>query len=189
MQMEKVMTELKVIAHANPTAEAVFTALALKERSRAATDLQRFRLNYLEKQGFKVDEAQYVQVFEALHKLGLGKVERSSRGNARRFNWIYTSKSIGQAGLEGTVQPVRQVLITTKAQKANNLIQAIRDRREQANGGAKPQAPVQHAKKAEFRETVIIMPMPSGKIIRLTTTDVLDDSEWRSVSDAVKKLA
>jgi hypothetical protein len=101
---------LKEIADSNQTAQAMFTAWALRERNRARLDLRRFR-KFLEHQGFKIDPSEYYATFIRLVQAGAGTLETSFRGNPRYFYWKtsegFSVRLVGQVGLgQAVMTPV-----------------------------------------------------------------------------------
>ena len=87
------------IAHKNPTSEAVFTVLALRERARGETDLRRLK-DELRREGFAVVPQHFNTVFESLAKQAFGEV--TFKGDEPiKFKWHYSLKEVAQTAFGG----------------------------------------------------------------------------------------
>lgn len=108
--------ELSAIAHASPTAEITMTALALRQRTRHFSDLNRTK-NALMNHGEKIVESDYLQLFGDLEKAGVGVIIRGRNGKPDRFEWYYSLKSIAKSALTQTDEQVKAIVSLNLAQE------------------------------------------------------------------------
>jgi hypothetical protein len=97
------VSKIKEAAHKNQTAEAVFTALALRDRMRHTTDLNRFKTQLVKESG-NIVEQDYLATFKELEKLGMGSIVYGRKKKPSKFKWHYNLKDIGHAAMGDTPQ-------------------------------------------------------------------------------------
>lgn len=100
--------ELKRVAHKSHTAEVIMTALALRERVRHESDINRVR-NKLIRDGEKIVEADFIQFWKDMEAAGVGSIVLGSNKRPARFMWWYSLKSVAKAALEGTNEQVSKI--------------------------------------------------------------------------------
>ena len=94
---------LQEVMKSHALAEAVFKALAMRERFRQVTDLRRL-YNDVDKltQGNATPE-DFTEVVKNMEKAGLGKFVAGRKNNPDRFKW--TDKTIAKNIKEGKLEP------------------------------------------------------------------------------------
>lgn len=92
---------LKEIAHANPTAEAITLALAVRKRFRHVSNLRGMK-NSLLKRNEKVVDEDYMRYWKQLEEAGVGSVVHGRKGNPDRFEWNFNLKTVAEAAIQGT---------------------------------------------------------------------------------------
>jgi hypothetical protein len=90
---------LKDITHKNRTAEVTMTALALRERIRTFSDIPRTRAKLI-KEGEKIVEADYIQLWKDLQAAGVGVIVNGQRNRPGRFEWHFSLKDVAAIALE-----------------------------------------------------------------------------------------
>lgn len=96
--------KLGQLASANPTAAAVFAAMASRQRHRTeATVLARFR-HAIENKGVKLDKVHFNALIKALAKMRLGRITRTRAGRPITFKWIISMQEIGQAAQKAALK-------------------------------------------------------------------------------------
>ena len=96
---------LNKIAHRSTTSEAVFSLLALRERSRGETDLRRLR-NELVEEGFRVVPDEFLDTFRDLASVGVGELIEAKSGVPARFKWHFSLKDISRKALESQTKTI-----------------------------------------------------------------------------------
>lgn len=117
MNVEK----LKELAHANPTAELMFTAWACKERNRKRIDIRRQKYA-LAKEMPNFDQQAYYKTLEALTGVGVGSISKSVKGKPRYFHWTMGMNRVGQLGL-GYAEAEKKRKVKAEKQKVHTLPQ------------------------------------------------------------------
>lgn len=92
--------KLKEIAKSSLTAEKTLMLLALRERSKAFSNMKVVR-KQLGEMGVTVIDDAYTQLWKDLEAAGVGSIIYGRRGQADRFKWNYSLKSVGSAAIEG----------------------------------------------------------------------------------------
>lgn len=95
--------QLKEISHKNRTAEVTMTALAMRERVRNFSDIPRTRAKLI-KEGEKIVETDYLQLWKDLQTAGVGVIVYGSNKRPNRFQWHFSLKQVAEVCLEGTDQ-------------------------------------------------------------------------------------
>lgn len=108
-------TELNKIAHSSPTAEITMTALALRQRVRHYSDINRTR-NLLMNHGEKIVDSDFQQLFNDLEKAGIGVIIRGRKGKPDRFEWYYSLKSVAKAALNKSDEKVEKIQVKAPKQ-------------------------------------------------------------------------
>lgn len=92
---------IREISHANPTSEALFLALSLRERNRSEIDLDRTRQE-LVAEGFKIVRDDLIEAFTKLEKVGVGTLVKAKDGHPTRFKFHFSLKEVAKAGFDGS---------------------------------------------------------------------------------------
>lgn len=100
--------QLHGIAHASHTATVTITALALRERLRHFSDINRTKTQLI-RQGEKIVDSDYSQMWKDLQAAGVGSIIYGRRGKPDRFEWHYSLKKVAKAALEGTNEEVQKL--------------------------------------------------------------------------------
>lgn len=108
--------QLKELSHKNRTAEVTMTALAVRERNRTFSDIQRTRAKLI-KEGEKIVESDYMQLWKDLQDAGVGVIVYGSKKRADRFEWHFSLKQVAKACLEGVDQKSEPATTTVKTPK------------------------------------------------------------------------
>jgi len=99
---------IKFLSAANPTAEAIFMALSLRERKQSETNLATFR-RYLVGQGFKINETDFMNTFKTMESLGTGSVIYGRKGNSSRFKWNFSLKDVATLAFDNKEEVEKKV--------------------------------------------------------------------------------
>ncbi len=124
MNQSEVIETLRKKAGVDPVANAVFHMWAVRQRT--APSISIMSLVYrMKKEGFKFHKQQYAELLEFLASVGLGRLERSSKGRVKALKDIrFTLQSIGSAAVSRTG--------TFSHRKNRNRYQELPQRVEQA---------------------------------------------------------
>lgn len=80
--------------------QAIFKALANRERPRMVTDLKRLKLEILNEAGVEVTREAILDIFHDLQMEGLGKlIRRKNPRDSDRFKWTHNPIIVGRAAL------------------------------------------------------------------------------------------
>lgn len=96
------MNKIKDVAGSNPTSRGIFSNLADRQRIRRYTDLDRFRVNLLQK-GVKLIDDDYFDTFSKLEDMGLGKIQYGIKNKPNKFIWYYSLIDVAKVGLDKSV--------------------------------------------------------------------------------------
>lgn len=101
METQSVGKKLYKLAHESKTADAVVHALASRERLRHFIDIRRMRYD-LKKEGFKIIDSEYMNLWREWEKMGLGSIVRGRIGKDDRFVMNYDMRRVAEASIKGT---------------------------------------------------------------------------------------
>jgi len=92
--------KLAEVANKSETSKLVFKTWAKRQRIRHFMDLNRQHLLFV-RAGHKIVESDYVETFESLQSLGLGRVIQGRIGSIIRFEFFTSLKNIAEHAIEG----------------------------------------------------------------------------------------
>lgn len=95
-------SELKKVSDSNETARSIRKFLAERIRNTPITDLPRTKMEIL-RSGGTVDEAQFIEYWKALDRIGVGTYFKGRGINKDTFTWKYSLKIIAQAAVTGDI--------------------------------------------------------------------------------------
>lgn len=162
-------TVLKKIANSSHTAEVVMTDMALRERLRPFSDIQRTR-NRLVREGEKIIEDDYKAFWKSLQDAGAGVIVYGRKGQPDRFQWHYSMKKVAEAALEG------------------RDVQAEKISSKEAPKAEKPAA--QRSKPAPVRaETTVFIPLRPNFDLSVIVPSDLSKAEVKMIADLLARIA
>jgi hypothetical protein len=109
VQTVKPSTEkLKEIANSSHTSIITMLFLALRQRSREASNLDVIK-SQLTRMGEKIIDEDYYRFWKSLDSAGVGSYIVGRRGNPNRFKWHFDLKQIAQSAIEGKEQEAKDL--------------------------------------------------------------------------------
>lgn len=92
-------SKLHKIAHKSDSAVVTMTALAMRERFRRYSNIEKMKYLLLN-QGEKIVDTDYRQVWKDLEDAGIGSIIYGRGGRPDRFMWYYDLKQVANAALQ-----------------------------------------------------------------------------------------
>lgn len=183
-------SKLKAIAHSTPTAEITVTSLALRERLRHSSDIQRTK-SQLIRDGEKIVDADYMKLWKDLQDAGIGSIIYGRKGRPDRFEWHYSLKSVAKAALEGTNEQVSKLAgVRANVQRKKPVKVIRRPQKVVAPVAAKPTpkampvaAPVLKSSKLAY------IPLRNDFNVEISVPSDLTKAEAEVLSNAIRRLS
>jgi len=91
--------KLYKVAHKTDSAVVTMTALAMRERFRRFSNIEKMKYNLLNR-GEKIVDDDYRQVWKDLEEAGIGSIIYGRNGNPDKFMWYYDLKKVASAALQ-----------------------------------------------------------------------------------------
>lgn len=183
--------KLRSISHASHTAEVTITALAMRERLRHFSDIQRTR-NTLIRKGEKIVDADYMAFWKGLAAAGVGIIVNDRKGNPSRFEWYFSMKKVAQAALEGKDVTANRV-VGVESLSAKTLGAKLIPIKKQAKvvQMAKSKKPaVQLVKSAAPKQDrFVYIPLRKDFCLEFTVPSNLSKDEIQVIKNALERLS
>lgn len=177
--------KLREVSHASHTAEVTITSIAIRERLRKFSDIQRTR-NALIRNGEKIVDADYMAFWQGLEAAGVGVIVKDRVGAApKRFEWYFSMKKVAQAALEGKDVPAERVTTQTKAAKAPAL------RTKKVIHMSKASKPFIAPKQAQPRgaEWTVFIPLRKDFDLTLSLPKDISKDEMAKIQQVLSRLS
>lgn len=175
--------KLRSISHASHTAEVTITALAIRERLRGFSDINRTR-NTLIRKGEKIVDSDYVAFWSGLQDAGVGKIIYGRNKKPERFEWHYSMKKVAQAALEGKDITAERVVHTKEKparapKKVTHLAKATR----------KVQVTKPVVSLVSRPERILYIPLRKDFNLQVSIPSDLSKDEAEVIASAVRRLS
>lgn len=115
--------QLHEISQKSHSAEVTLLSLAMRDRARSFSDINRTKAK-LVKDGEKIVNEDYMQFWKDLQTAGVGSIVYGRKGNPNKFVWHFSLKSVAQVALDGNDKAVdaRKPATTIVAKKPKVIL-------------------------------------------------------------------
>jgi hypothetical protein len=182
METQNVGKKLYQLAHGNETADAVVHALASRERLRHFIDIRRLKYS-LKKDGFKIIDNEYMNLWKEWEKMGLGSIVRGRIGNDDRFVMNYDMRKVAEASMNGTDLSPNDVKKGVVLKAAAKVI-GKRGRKPKVNT-EKPM-PIQPV--AQTNSMQLIISLKNDEIVKINLPAGLNKEDIKRITNTLSKV-
>jgi hypothetical protein len=111
---------LRAEAQKSPELLTLLTHGAKRHRNREITDIEQMRNAIMIRYNQELSYDAWVAAFKKLEEMGMGALIFGRHGNARRFRWNYSFKSIGTAAVNGQTLTTHRIVPKMRGGKMVN---------------------------------------------------------------------
>jgi hypothetical protein len=177
--------KLQQIANASHSATVAITALALRERLRHFSDINRTKTQLI-REGEKIVDSDYMKMWKDLQEAGVGSIVYGRKGKPDRFEWHYSLKKVAKSALEGTNEEVHKLVPEKKSAKQAKPTKVIR---RKLSVEEKSQRANQSDAMNIGNEKLVFIPLRKGFNLEFTLPRDFSRDEAEIISQALHKVS
>lgn len=182
METQNIGKKLYQLAHESKTADAVVHALASRERLRHFIDIRRLRYS-LKKEGFKIVDDEYTNLWKEWERMGLGSIVRGRIGKDDRFVMNYDMRRVAEASIKGTD-------LDSKDLRKGVVLKAVSEVKRR---GRKPKAVVSQAASVSpvvnsQSFTKVIIALDNNSTLNINLPDNITKDDVRRITNALNQV-